>query len=163
MKAGTGVHMTPGQLRAWTRFLEASRRLEHALAAHLKADHGMLHSEYEILVRVDGAGGKMRMGVLASQIVESHSMVSHTVSRLEERGWVRRDRSAEDGRGFDVVITERGSRDLGEASQKHAALIKELLLADLSDRELSEFTDQMQGVINRIERGAGLEPPGPAS
>ena len=128
MKAGTGVHMTPAQLRAWTRFLEAGRRLEHVLARHLKSEHGMLHSEYEILVRVDGAGGRMRMGVLASQIVESHSRVSHTITRLEERGWVKRDRSAEDGRGFDVVLTPLGSEELAASSRKHADLIKDLLL-----------------------------------
>lgn len=155
MKAGTGVHMTPTQLRAWTRFLEASRRLEHVLASHLKMEHGMLHSEYEILVRVDGAGGKMRMGVLASQIVESHSRVSHTISRLEDRGWVRRDRSDEDGRGFDVVITPLGTKELGDASGKHAELIKDLLLAELSREEMRAFTDQMQGVIDRIERFRG--------
>ena len=153
MRAGTGVHMTPTQLRAWTRFLEASRRLEHVLATHLKRQHGMLHLEYEILVRVDGAGGKMRMGVLASQIVESHSRVSHTITRLEDRGWVRRDRSADDGRGFDVVITPLGTKELGAASEEHARLIKELLLGDLTEKELSEFADQMQDVMDRI-RGA---------
>lgn len=152
MKAGTGVHMTPSQLRAWTRFLEASRRLEHVLGTHLKTEHGMLHSEYEILVRVDGAGGRMRMGVLASQIVESHSRVSHTVSRLEERGWVRRDRSPDDGRGFDVVLTPLGTKELAESSEKHARLIKDLLLAELDDGELEAFADQMQAVMDRIEQ-----------
>ena len=155
MKAGTGVHLTPTELRAWTRFLEASRRLEHALATHLKTEHGMLHSEYEILVRVDGAGGKMRLGVLASQIVESHSRVSHTITRLEERGWVRRDRSAEDGRGFDVVITPLGTKELGEASKQHAELIKELLLGSLSEEEMTSFGDQMQLVMDRIQRADG--------
>lgn len=151
MKAGTGIHMTPAQLRAWTRFLEASRQLEHVLATHLKSEHGMLHSEYEILVRVDGAGGRMRMGELAAQVIESHSRVSHTISRLEKRGWVRRDRSAEDGRGFDVHITALGSEELDQASGGHAALIKQLLLADLSERKLTQFADQMQQVIDRIQ------------
>ncbi|NND01934.1 MAG: MarR family transcriptional regulator, partial [Acidimicrobiia bacterium] len=127
MKAGTGVHMTPAQLRAWTSFLEASRQLEHALAKHLKSEHSMLHSEYEILVRVDGAGGRMRMGVLASRIVESHSRVSHTVARLEERGWVAREPSPEDGRGYEVVVTPLGTKELGAASKKHAELIKQFL------------------------------------
>ena len=155
MKAGTGVHMTPAQLRAWTRFLEAGRRLEHVLASHLKAEHGMLHSEYEILVRLDGAGGKMRMGVLASQIIESHSRVSHTVSRLEGRGWVRRDRSADDGRGFDVALTPLGTKELSDASAKHASLIKQLLLSGLGEEELTEFAAQMQQIIDRIGETAG--------
>lgn len=154
MKAGTGVHMTSRQLRAWTRFLEASRRLEAALATHLKTEHGMLHSEYEILVRVDGAGGKMRMGALAEQIVESHSMVSHTVRRLEGRGWVERRPSREDGRGFDVHLTAKGSRELAAASPKHAQLIKQLLLPDMSETELKAMADQMQAVVDRIEESS---------
>lgn len=153
MKAGTGVHMTPTQLRAWTRFLDASRRLEDVLANHLKREHGMLHSEYEILVRVDGAGGKMRMGVLAAQIVASHSMVSHTVSRLEGRGWVERRPSAEDGRGFDVHLTPLGTKELAAASAKHAQLIKQLLLTNMTDAQLRAMANQMQAVIDRIEEG----------
>ena len=65
---------------------------------------------------------------------------------------VRRDRSTEDGRGFDVHITALGSKELGQASGGHAALIKHLLLADLSKGELGRFADQMQQVIDRIQR-----------
>jgi len=152
VKAGTGVHMTPTQLRAWTSFLEAGRRLEHVLASHLKSEHRMLHSEYEILVRVDGAGGKLRMGILASEIVESHSRVSHTVARLEERGWVVREPSPDDGRGYDVTLTRLGTKELADASGEHAALIKDLLLAELDDDALVAFAEQMQTVIDRTTR-----------
>lgn len=154
MKAGTGVHMTDAELRAWTRFNEAARRLEDVLARHLKSDHGMLHSEYEILVRLDGAGGKMRVGVLASQIVISHSRVSHTIDRLAERGWLRREPSAEDQRGHDIVITDAGTAALAAASKQHAELVKNLLLQDLDESELERFADQMQSVIDRIRDGA---------
>lgn len=150
MRAGTGIHMTQTQLRAWTRFLEASRLLEDVLSKHLKTSHQMLHSEYEILVRVDGAGGRMRMGRLASEVIASHSRISHTINRLEERGWVSRERAGEDGRGFDVVISELGTRELADASEQHAELIKQLLLAEKSDDELASMADDMQLVVDRI-------------
>ena len=95
---GTGAHLTTAELRAWTRFLDASRLIEDVLAAHVSREHDMNHGEYEVLVRLDGARGRMRMAQLASQVVATPSKLTYTVDRLEDRGWVRRRPLASDGR-----------------------------------------------------------------
>lgn len=67
--AGTGRHLSPAELKTWTRFLDSGRLLEEILARHVTRDHGMTHSDYEVLVRLDGAGGEMRMTTLADLVV----------------------------------------------------------------------------------------------
>src|SRR4030095_3531652 len=52
-----------------------------------------------------GSGGRSALALGSTQ---SQSRLSHTVARLEERGWVRRERSHEDGRGNLAVLTAAG-------------------------------------------------------
>ena len=55
---GTGAHLSKDELWVWTRVVQASRLLEEVLARQLSQDHGMTHSDYEVLVLLDSAGGQ---------------------------------------------------------------------------------------------------------
>ena len=68
----------------------------------------MTHSDYEVLVRLDGFGGSLRMSELASQVVSSAQKLTHTANRLETRGWIRRVRAEDDGRGLVATPHPRG-------------------------------------------------------
>lgn len=125
---GTGRHLGSVQLRVWTRFLDSSRLLEEEITRHLAEEHSLSHREYEILVRLDGNDGGMRMSVLAGQIVASAPLVTQTVDRLVGRGFVTRQRSGHDSRGSEAVLTEAGSDKLLQASGDHALLIERFLL-----------------------------------
>lgn len=133
---GTGRHLSDAELFAWTRFLDASRLIERILARHLVDHHDMLHSDYEVLVRLDGAGGSMRLHTLADQVVSSRSKLTHTLDRLCEREWIERRPVADDGRGLDAVLTSQGSSALAAASEGHAALIRRHLLDQWRDSEI---------------------------
>lgn len=148
--AGTGRHLTKAELRTWTRFLDAGRLLEEILAHHVTRDHGMTHSDYEVLVRLDGAGGRMRMTLLARQVVSSAQKLTHTANRLEERGWIKRERVAEDGRGLSAILTDSGRAILIEASAGHAELIKRFLLDHLSTDEQHVVADSMDRVASHM-------------
>lgn len=126
--AGTGAHLTPEELHVWTSLHDIIRILDTELENDLVANHQMTHREYEVLVRVDGAGGRARMSALARAIEASAPLVTQTVQRLEERGWISREPSLEDKRGVDAILTATGSAALGKAAQPHADIIRELLL-----------------------------------
>jgi len=125
--SGTTAHMSSDELRAWTSFLDAGRIIETEASRQLVNEHGMTHREYEVLVRVDGAGGRQRMSVLASQIEASAPLITQTVARLETRGWVDRQSSDDDGRGVYAQLTDEGERALRDAAGPHARLIQQLL------------------------------------
>ncbi len=126
--SGTGRHLAAVQLRVWTRFLDSSRLLEEKVARHLADEHSISHREYEILVRLDGNDGVMRMSVLADQIVASAPLVTQTVDRLVQRGFVVRQRPGNDSRGSEAVLTKAGSAKLLDVSGAHALLIERFLL-----------------------------------
>lgn len=147
---GTGHHLSAEELRAWTRFLDASRLLEDVLARHLLDEQEISHSEYEILVRLDGAGGKMRLATLADQCVSSKSRLSHTLDRCERRELITRESVAEDRRGLNAVLTKKGSKALAQASPKHAELIRRFLLDSMSDEDLPVVADVMERMATSI-------------
>ena len=147
---GTGAHLTTAELRAWTRFLDASRLIEDVLAAHVSREHDMNHGEYEVLVRLDGAKGRMRMSRLASQVVATPSKLTYTVDRLQARGWVRRRSLASDGRVVVAELTPEGRAALAGAAVVHADLIRHHLLSHLNESEMEALAAAMERVIDSV-------------
>ena len=147
---GTGKHLGTTELRLWTSFLDASRILETELEAQLGAEFGMNHREYEVLVRVDGAGGRMRLAQLARQIEASPALISQTVTRLEERGWIQRQPSPDDRRGVEAVLTELGQTHLATAAGPHAQLVRRLLLDPIAAGDLARVAESLGNVADHL-------------
>jgi DNA-binding MarR family transcriptional regulator len=80
-----------------------------------------------VLEHLDEAEG-MPLGDLARQVGVTASTMSLTVDRLERGGYVRRERSKEDGRRVDLRLTPAGARIKG----KEKALEPELVAAMLA-------------------------------
>ena len=150
VRDGTGKHLTELQLTAWTGFLDASRMLEERLANQLSQNFDMSHRDYEVLVRLDGAGGRLRMSELAVKMVASQPLMSQTVNRLERRGWVVREPSTVDRRSIEAVITDAGRTALGRSSGPHAELVKELLLDVVAESDLDAFSEAINRVAVRL-------------
>ena len=77
--------------QAWRPFAALLFRLPAALDAQLQRDAQLTHFEYMVLVSLSEAPDRaLRMSDLAAMASGSLSRLSHVVSRLERRGWVRR-------------------------------------------------------------------------
>src|SRR3712207_1035956 len=100
--AAAGQHAAPRWLdaeeqRAWRAYMYSWMLLEDRLDRELTRETGISHAYYEILVQLSETEGRsLRMSELADRCLSSRSRLSHAVSRLEERGWVRRQVCAED-------------------------------------------------------------------
>lgn len=147
---GTARHISQVGMAAWTGFLDGSRMLEERLAAQLHDDFEMSHREYEVLVRLDGSGGRLRMSDLATQMVASQPLMSQTVNRLEKRGWVRREASTSDRRSIETLITRDGRLALGQAAGPHADLIKSLLIEMMNESDLEIFSGAMKIIADHL-------------
>lgn len=120
---------------AWRAYLRGSRLLEQALADDLR-DTCQL-TEYELLSMLSEAPGqRMRMSRLADDIVQSRSRVTHTAARLEDRGWVRRERASDDGRGVEILLTDSGREAIERLAPRHLVSVREHLVDVLSREEL---------------------------
>jgi DNA-binding MarR family transcriptional regulator len=100
----------------------------------LRRDFDISLVEYEILVRLSERDGHMRMAALADALAHSRSRVTHTVTRMEKAGLVKRSRSDEDGRGIIASITDKGHDLLVRAAHTHVQGVRDYLV-DLAQAE----------------------------
>ena len=83
--------LNPTEMKAWRRYIIASRRLLEALDSDLDA-HDLSMPDYEILVQLSDAPDRsMRMSELAANALLSRSRLSHRMKVMEKEGWVRRE------------------------------------------------------------------------
>jgi len=123
----------------WREYLRASRLLEAALDHDLQA-HGLQLSEYEILSMLsEKPDRRLRMSVIAEMVVQSRSRLTHTASRLENRGWVRREACAGDRRGVELVLTDTGFAEIHRMAPTHVGSVRANLLDHLSREDLLAF------------------------
>jgi DNA-binding MarR family transcriptional regulator len=140
--------------RTWRAWLYSSLLLQDRLDRDLTRSTGISHAYYEILVQLSEAPERqMRMSVLADQCLSSRSRLSHAVSRLEERGWVRRQTCAEDGRGQLAVLTDEGFSALAAAAPVHVESVRTHLFDQLSPGQVAAMRDIGETLLRHLDPG----------
>ena len=138
--------------KAWRAWLYSTQLLTERLNAELQHDTGIPHAYYEILVQLsETPGRKLRMSELADRCLSSRSRLSHAVSRLEERGWVRRQVCAEDGRGQLAVLTDEGFAALEEAAPVHVESVRTHLFDQLSPAQVAAMRDIGETLLRHLD------------
>jgi DNA-binding MarR family transcriptional regulator len=128
------------QQAAWRPLVALLLRLPAALDAELQRDAGINHFDYLVLSGLSEAPGRtLRMSELAAMANSSLSRLSHVVSRLEGRGWVRRESCPGDGRFINAVLTEEGWQKVVATAPGHVAAVRELLVDTLTKEEFAQF------------------------
>ncbi|HEY4603129.1 MAG TPA: MarR family transcriptional regulator [Blastococcus sp.] len=140
------------QQRTWRAWLTVSELLPRALDAQLQRDAGISHAAYVVLAMLSESPHRSRrMSDLARRANQSQSRLSHTVARLEERGWVRRQRSAEDGRGNLAVLTDAGSDVVTKVAPGHVDAVREALFDPLTAEQTVALGDALLAVVERLD------------
>jgi DNA-binding MarR family transcriptional regulator len=141
--------------RAWRAFLEATRLLYDAVEAQLHEAAEMPHNYYEILVRLSEAPDRaLRMSELADRSRSSKSRISHAVSRLEERGWVRRTECATDRRGQVCQLTPKGFAALEEIAPGHVECVRSALFDGLTPAQVKQLRTISEAIIEQLQDGS---------
>src|ERR1700685_2832080 len=161
--------LTDEQQAAWRPFVALLLRLPAALDAQLQRDASITNFDYLVLSGLSESPGRtLRMSELAAIANSSLSRLSHVVSRLEARGWVRREPCPGDGRFINAVLTEPGWQKVVETAPGHVAAVRRLLIDTLSPEELRSLGQtsarilQAQGFKPVISNGPCPPPPPPA-
>ncbi len=146
---------------AWRAFLAASRLLDDALDRQLQRDAGMPHGYYMILAMLSEAPGRaLRMSDLAQITNSSPSRLSHAVARLEEAGWVRREKHETDRRGSIAVLTDEGMSTVESVAPGHVTAVRESLFDALSPEEVMALRSICGKVVDRLDPGHRHPVPG---
>ncbi|SEG76427.1 DNA-binding transcriptional regulator, MarR family [Nonomuraea solani] len=138
--------------RAWRNFLSATQLINEALDRQLQRDASMPHTYYMILVALSEAPGRsMRMSELAARAQSSQSRLSHAVARLEERGWVRRERCPADRRSYFAVLTDEGYAAIAAAAPGHVEEVRRSLFDVLTPEQVRSLDEICSAVRNTLE------------
>lgn len=144
--------LSTDELAIWASLATLLERLPTALDAQLQRDSGLTHFEHGILFALHSTPERtLRLSVLAAYASSTLSRLSRAVSRLEKKGWVRREIDPSDGRFTLGILTDAGAQVVIDSTPAHQALIRRLVFDTLTAAQARQL-----GVISRkVAEAAG--------
>ena len=144
-------HLSESGNRAWRALALTSHLLGAELEAQTQRDAGMPHIYFVLLVTLyEAPDRRLRAGALAEGARISPSRLSHAVRSMEASGWVVRERAAADGRGQEIVLTERGIDAVRRLAPLQQTGIRVPLLQGFSDTELTRLAELLEPLLVRL-------------
>jgi DNA-binding MarR family transcriptional regulator len=142
---------------AWLQLVGTFTLLPAALDSQLQREAGMSHFEFEVMVAISRQPDRsIQLKDLALIANGSLSRLSHVISRLEGRGWVRR-RSGTRGRATYAELTDKGYQKLMAAGPIHLREVRRLVFDVLTPEEvktLKQVTARINsGLLGEIDLG----------
>lgn len=151
--------LTPQELDVWAGVATLLERLPAALDAQLQRDSGLTNFEHGILFALYSApDSSLRLSVLAGFASSTLSRLSRAISRLEAKGWVRREVDPADGRFTFGVLTDAGRDKVIESTPAHHALIRRLIFESISPAQAKALGVITRKVSATIGPDAGWRP-----
>src|ERR1700679_379967 len=146
--------LTDEEQAAWRPFVSLLQRFPALLDAQLQRDAGISNFDYMVLSQLSEAPDRtLRMSELAALASGSASRLSHVVSRLEAKGWVRREPCPGDGRFINAVLTDAGWEKVVATAPGHVAAVRELLISTLTEEEF----EQLGAISARVLAAQGIK------
>jgi DNA-binding MarR family transcriptional regulator len=132
---------------AWLQLVGTFTLLPAALDAQLQRDAGMSHFEFGVMAALSRQPDRrLQLKDLAVVANGSLSRLSHVISRLEGRGWVRRITEPK-GRAIHAVLTDEGYRKLMATGPIHFREVRRLVFDVLTPDE-AKALEHVTGRIN---------------
>lgn len=147
----------------WYAFAYLLTQLPAALEAQMQRAAGISHFDYLTLAALSMAPERtLRMSELAGYTGSTLSRLSNVVSRLENRGWVRRRPDPSDGRYTLATLTGDGFDKVAAAAPGHVAEVRRLVLEPLTKAQLRQLGNASQRILRALEAPcpADWAPPG---
>lgn len=152
--------LSPEELRAWHGLQFMQMRLTAELAKQLALDSDLSYSDYLVLVALTReAQGRLRAWELVRDLGWEKSRVSHHVTRMVERGLVRKQACTTDRRGGFVVVTARGRRQIAAAAPGHVRAVRRLFLDHVTGEQLKAIATAAQNVLAAFASAPGSDGP----
>jgi DNA-binding MarR family transcriptional regulator len=151
---------TAARFDSWVAFLRSHSAITRQLNADLLTAHGLTLSDYEVLLFLSRAEGRMMRRVdLAQSVVLTASGITRLLDGLERSGFVEKHSCATDARVSYAKVTNAGLRKLREAAVTHLQGIDDLFTSRFTSVEL----ESLAGLLGRLPlRGKDCDASGPA-
>ena len=148
--------LTDDQQRAWRKLAAVIIKLPAALESQLQREAGISHFEYWVLALLSEAPDRtLRLGVLAAQANASLSRLSHVVTRLENRAWVRRRPCPDNGRSILAVLTDAGYEKVIASAPGHVEAVQSMVFDRLGVEQLADLATVCDAILSGVEAAPG--------
>ena len=143
--------LSPEEFRAYSALIASSTLLQRAVERNLREQAELTQVQFEILMNLANAGDAgIRLAQLADALIVSRSGLSYQVAQLESRGWITRERSADDERGIVARITPEGERMRQRVFAGHVDIVRSAFLDAVEPGELASLTAVLERVAGRL-------------
>ncbi|WP_436523273.1 MarR family winged helix-turn-helix transcriptional regulator [Actinoplanes sp. HUAS TT8] len=140
--------LTQEQQSAWRQLVEVLVKVPAALETQLQRDAGLTHMGYLVMMTLsEHPERRLPMSHLAKRACASLSRLSHVVARLEEKGWIRRERDTGDGRVQIAVLTDDGFDKVVATAPGHAETVQQLVFDRLTDAQVRQLTKLAEALL----------------
>jgi DNA-binding MarR family transcriptional regulator len=137
------------EMSAWLALNGVILLLPGALDSQMQRDNDITMFEYLVLAMLSEAPGRtLQLKRLARVTNGSLSRLSHVVTRLEGRGWVRREPLAANGRVTMARLTDAGYAKVVASAPSHVETVRQLVFDSLDRRQVR----QLQEISTRLLR-----------
>lgn len=96
-----------------------------------------------------GNDGPIRMKILAEKLGVTMGTLTVMINRLEKSGYVYREKASEDGRGFNILLSDTGRKVHVEHHTHHTELARKIMI-DLSQTETVDFIKTLSKINRAI-------------
>ena len=152
--ATTPRWLNAAEMKAWRRYIIASRRLLEALDSDLE-DHELSMADYEVLAQLsDAPERKMRMSELADVAMLSRSRLSHRIKVMEKAGWVKREACPVDKRGYFAVMTAKGWKAIVAAAPDHVESVRTRFMDHLTKADQQVLAEIFERIEESLRKDA---------
>lgn len=126
--------------------------LPAALDAQLQRDAGMTYFDYMVMaVLSENPDRTLRLSDLATGTNSSLSRLSHVVTKLESRGWVRRESNPGDKRASDAVLTPDGYAVVVATAPAHVEAVRSWVFDALSREQVEQLHAISEAIVARLD------------
>jgi DNA-binding MarR family transcriptional regulator len=146
--------LTPEKLAAWEAFMQMQELLSSRLEQQLQATSNLSNADYTVLVVLSAAPDRRyRIYELGRLIGWEKSRLHHQLTRMAERGLVRREVDPDTPRASYAVLSDAGLQAITDAAPSHGREVQRLFFDRLTDRHVAQLRVISQRVLE------GLLPP----
>ncbi len=139
------------EFRAYAALIASSTLLQRAVERNLREQADLTQVQFEILMNLANVGDAgIRMAHLADALIVSRSGLTYQVGQLEQRGWITRERSADDERGVVARLTPEGERLRQRVFAGHVDVVRRAFLDVVEPGELPTLTTALERVAARL-------------
>jgi DNA-binding MarR family transcriptional regulator len=144
--------LNPAEEELWVALAGLLLKLPSALETDVRQRSGISHFEYLVISALSESPGRtLPMGDLATLASSTPSRLTHTVERLEARGWISRRRSPDNARFTLAHLTDEGFAFLVEAAPGYVATVRRFVFDALEGDDVERFRLIAQRILTRLD------------